>query len=56
VVGNPAIYGRLGFRAAEAAPFASPYAGAEFQAQWLSSRRPVTSGRAEHAAAFARLS
>jgi len=56
VLGDPGIYGRLGFRAAEAAPFASPYSGPDFQAQWLSSRRPVTSGQAGHAAAFSSLS
>jgi len=55
VLGNPDFYGRLGFSTEVARPFASPYAGPALQAQWLSSRRAVTSGRAEHAPAFAGL-
>jgi putative acetyltransferase len=55
VLGNPELYGRFGFRAQTAAPFASPYTGAELMAQWLSSPRTAASGRADHARAFAGL-
>jgi putative acetyltransferase len=55
VVGEPEVYGRFGFRAETAAPFASPYAGPHFMAQWLSSPRMPVSGRADHAPAFADL-
>lgn len=53
VVGDPEVYGRFGFRAETASPFASPYAGPHFMAQWLSSARRPAAGRADHAPAFA---
>ena len=48
-------YGRFGFRAETAAPFASPYAGPYFMALFLDSglERPE-SGRADYAPAFGR--
>ena len=55
VLGDPEYYGRFGFRPQSAAPFASPYAGPHFMAQWLSSPRVPASGRADYAPAFARL-
>ncbi|WP_166041993.1 N-acetyltransferase [Sphingosinicella sp. YJ22] len=55
VVGDPDYYGRLGFRCESAAPFASPYAGPHFMAQWLSSPRAPASGQADYAPAFGRL-
>jgi putative acetyltransferase len=55
VLGEPELYGRFGFRAQTAAPFASPYAGPHLMAQWLSSPRAPASGRADHAGAFATL-
>ena len=55
VVGDADYYGRFGFRCETAAPFASPYAGPHFMAQWLSSPRVPSSGQAEYAPAFGRL-
>lgn len=55
VLGDPDFYGRFGFRAQTAAPFASPYAGPHLMAQWLSSPRVPASGRADYAPAFASL-
>jgi len=55
VLGDPDLYGRFGFRCETAAPFASPYAGPHFMAQWLSSPRAPASGRADYAPAFGRL-
>ncbi len=55
VVGDADYYGRFGFRTQTAAPFASTYAGPHFMAQWLSSPRAPSSGRAEYAPAFGRL-
>lgn len=55
VLGDPEFYGRFGFRAQAAAPFASPYAGEHLMAQWLSSPRVPDSGRADYARAFAAL-
>ena len=55
VLGEPELYGRFGFRAQTAAPFASPYAGTHLMAQWLSSPRAPASGRADYAQAFAGL-
>lgn len=55
VVGEPDIYGRFGFRLETAAPFASPYAGPHFMAQWLSSPRRPVRGNADYAPAFAAL-
>jgi putative acetyltransferase len=56
VLGDPAYYGRFGFAAACAAPFASPYAGPHLMA--LSLRDDLAlprAGRAEYARAFADL-
>ena len=55
VVGDSDYYGRFGFRSATAAPFASPYAGPHFMAQWLSSPRVPAAGQADYAPAFGRL-
>ena len=55
LVGDPDFYGRFGFRCETAAPFASPYAGPHFMAQWLSSPRAPASGQADYAPAFGRL-
>jgi putative acetyltransferase len=56
VVGDPGYYGRFGFRAQTAAPFASPYASQYFQAKELSAGfTPPISGRATYAQAFAGL-
>ncbi len=56
LVGEPAYYGRFGFRADAAAPFTSPYAGEYFQAKPLADdRRVPASGRADYAPAFAEL-
>lgn len=55
VLGDPDYYGRFGFRCETAAPFASPYAGRHFMAQWLSSPRMPASGQADYAPAFGRL-
>lgn len=55
LVGDPDYYGRFGFRCETAAPFASPYAGPHFMAQWLSSPRVPTRGQADYAPAFGRL-
>ncbi len=52
VLGDPDYYGRFGFRLEAAAPFASPYAGPHFMAQWLSSPRSPAEGRADYAPAF----
>ncbi len=54
LVGEPDYYGRFGFSAATAAPFASPYAGEYFQAKPISvGFTPPGSGRAEYPTAFA---
>ena len=55
VVGDPDYYGRFGFRCETAAPFASPYAGPHFMAQWPSSPRVPAAGQADYAPAFGRL-
>jgi len=56
LVGEPDYYGRFGFAAETAAPFASPYAGEYFQAKALKDDFvPPASGRAEYAPAFAGL-
>jgi putative acetyltransferase len=55
VLGEPELYGRFGFRAEAAAPFASPYSGSHLMAQWLSSPRSPSGGRADYARAFAQL-
>lgn len=54
VLGEPAYYGRFGFSAESAAPFASPYAGPYFMAKTFGAPLP-SSGRADYAPAFARL-
>ena len=54
VLGDPAYYRRFGFDTKAAAPFASPYAGPHFQALVLEpGLKPPSSGRADHAPAFA---
>ena len=53
VLGEPAYYGRFGFDAKISAPFASPYAGAYFQALALASLPQPSVGRADYAPAFA---
>lgn len=55
LVGDADYYGRFGFRCETAKPFASPYAGPHFMAQWLSSPRAPASGQADYASAFGRL-
>ena len=55
VLGEPAYYGRFGFDAKSAAPFASPYTGAYFQALALASLLQPSVGRADYAPAFAGL-
>ena len=53
VLGDPAYYGRFGFDAALATPFASPYAGPHFMALALDKRwQAPQSGVARHAPAF----
>ncbi len=54
VLGDPAYYTRFGFDPAEAAPFASPYAGPHFMALRLSGER-AAGGTAAYAPAFAAL-
>jgi putative acetyltransferase len=54
LLGSPNYYGRFGFSAEAAAPFASPYAGPYFQALMLDDTFVVPkSGRADYAPAFA---
>ncbi|MBO9576732.1 MAG: N-acetyltransferase [Sphingobium sp.] len=56
VLGDPAYYGRFGYEAVRAEPFASPYAGPHFMACALDSAVPTPQrGAAIHATAFARL-
>jgi putative acetyltransferase len=55
VLGEPAYYGRFGFDAKSAAPFASPYAGPYFQALVLADLPQPLVGRADYAPAFAGL-
>jgi putative acetyltransferase len=55
VLGEPAYYGRFGFEAATAAPFASPYAGPFLMALKLTDEPLPVSGRADYAPAFAAL-
>ena len=55
VLGEPEYYGRFGFTAATARPFASPYAGRYFQALMLNHAPLATAGTAEYAAAFREL-
>ena len=56
VLGDPAYYGRFGFSAECAAPFASPYAGPHLMALRLRGDLPLPRrGRADHAPAFAEL-
>ena len=53
VLGYPAYYGRFGFSAAAAAPFASPYAGPHLMAQRLAEIDLPSRGVADYAPAFA---
>lgn len=56
VLGEPEFYGRFGFSAKCARPFASPYAGEYFLAHMLGNDIPApASGRADYAPAFAEL-
>lgn len=56
VLGHEAYYPRLGYSAALAAPFASPYAGPHFMALAFDTGFTApSSGRADYAPAFARL-
>ncbi|HEX4738433.1 MAG TPA: N-acetyltransferase [Allosphingosinicella sp.] len=55
LLGEPAYYRRFGFRAEEAAPFASPYAGPHLMALRLHDVPLPASGRADYAPAFAGL-
>jgi putative acetyltransferase len=55
VLGDLDYYGRFGFEADLAKPFASPYAGPHWQALWLGKPARVRAGEARHAAAFAAL-
>lgn len=56
VVGDPDYYGRFGFAAEAAAPFASLYAGRHFQAKPLQRDLQMpASGRADYAPAFSGL-
>ena len=55
VLGEPAYYRRFGFDTAQAAPFASPYAGPYFMALAVRPLPAPAQGRADHAAAFAAL-
>lgn len=52
VLGDPAYYGRFGFRADLAAGFSSPYAGPHFMVLPLTDELPVASGKVSYAAAF----
>jgi putative acetyltransferase len=55
VLGEPGYYGRFGFDAAAAKPFASAYAGPYFQALPLRTLPAVESGFAHYGPAFADL-
>lgn len=52
VLGDPAYYGRFGFRADLAAGFSSPYAGPHFMVLPLVDALPVARGSVSYAAAF----
>lgn len=52
VLGDPAYYGRFGFRADLAAGFSSPYAGPHFMVLPGTDELPVASGKVSYAAAF----
>lgn len=54
VLGDPAYYRRFGFDPAEAAPFASPYAGPHLMALRIAGER-ASAGAADYAPAFAAL-
>ncbi len=56
VLGEPEYYGRFGFAARTARPFASPYAGPYFQAKVMAADFELPAvGTAEYAPAFAEL-
>lgn len=55
VLGEPAYYGRFGFRADLAAGFASPYAGPHLMGLALRGSLPARQGALVHAPAFAAL-
>lgn len=52
LLGDPAYYGRFGFRADLAAGFATPYAGPHFMVLPLAGALPVRSGRVAYAPPF----
>jgi putative acetyltransferase len=51
VVGEPAVYGRFGFAAEHARPFAAPFVGSHFMARRLMAKAPRR-GRVRYPAAF----
>ena len=55
VLGDPAYYGRFGFRADLAAGFESPYAGPYLMVLPLKGELPARTGKVEYAPAFAGL-
>jgi putative acetyltransferase len=55
VLGEPSYYGRFGFSAEAAAPFASPYAGPYLLARALREVPVPTCGSADYASAFTSL-
>ncbi|MDQ6733011.1 MAG: N-acetyltransferase [Nitrospirota bacterium] len=52
VLGDPAYYGRFGFRSDLAADFSSPYAGSHFMVLPLEDALSATSGKIDYAPAF----
>jgi putative acetyltransferase len=54
VVGDPAYYGRFGFRADDATRFGSAYSGPHFMVLALTPNARTMAGPAEYAAAFSR--
>ena len=55
LLGDPAFYGRLGFDAAPAAAFTTPYAGPAFQALVLRAERLPAAGEIRYPPPFAEL-
>ncbi|MGB3044707.1 MAG: N-acetyltransferase [Xanthobacteraceae bacterium] len=55
VLGDPAYYGRFGFRVDLAAGFLSPYAGPHLMILPLANELPATTGRIAYATAFGSL-
>lgn len=52
VLGNPAYYGRFGFKAETAAPLQAPFSGPPFQALEITPGALAGGGRVRYAAAF----